>query len=42
MNKINGSIRASDKFPHWPQCATRIEFYGTKDMMMLGRQGGGW
>ena len=42
MNKINGSIRASDKFPHWLQCATRIEFYGTKDIMMLGRHGGGW
>tara|TARA_Y100000814_G_scaffold291742_1_gene268800 strand:+ start:52 stop:1392 length:1341 start_codon:yes stop_codon:yes gene_type:complete len=42
MNKINGSIRSSDKFPNWPQCATRIEFYGTKDMMMLGRHGGGW
>jgi predicted dehydrogenase len=42
MSKINGSIRSSDKFPQWPQCATRIEFYGTRDMMMLGRHGGGW
>jgi len=42
MSKINGSIRSSDKFPYWPQCATRIEFYGTKDNMMLGRHGGGW
>ena len=42
MSKIDGSIRSGDKFPHWPQCATRIEFYGTKDNMMLGRHGGGW
>ena len=42
MSKINGGIRAGDRFPHWPQCATRIEFYGTKDNMMLGRHGGGW
>ena len=42
MSKINGGIRAGDRFPHWPQCATRIEFYGTRDNMMLGRHGGGW
>jgi len=42
MSKIDGSIRSGDKFPYWPQCATRIEFYGTKDNMMLGRHGGGW
>jgi len=42
MNKISGRIRAGDEFPHWPQCATRIEFYGSKEIMMLGRHGGGW
>ncbi|MAJ15818.1 MAG: hypothetical protein CBC27_02305 [Opitutia bacterium TMED67] len=42
MSKIDGSIRSGDKFPHWLQCATRIEFYGAKDNMMLGRHGGGW
>jgi predicted dehydrogenase len=42
MSKINGRIRSGDQFPYWPQCATRIEFYGTKDNMMLGRHGGGW
>ncbi|MGK0188812.1 MAG: putative dehydrogenase [Verrucomicrobiales bacterium] len=42
MSKIDGAIRGGDRFPNWPQCATRIEFYGSKDMMMLGRHGGGW
>ena len=42
MSKIDGAIRSGDKFPNWPQCATRIEFYGTKNNMMLGRHGGGW
>lgn len=42
MSKIDGAIRNGDRFPHWPQCATRIEFYGSKEIMMLGRHGGGW
>ncbi len=42
MNKIAGNIRSGDQFPNWPQCATRIEFYGSKEILMLGRHGGGW
>ncbi len=42
MSKTPGSIRNSDQFPYWPQNATRVEFYGTKEMMVLGRHGGGW
>lgn len=42
MSKIPGDIRFSDKFPHWPQTATRIEIYGTERLMYLGRHGGGW
>jgi len=43
MLKISPKIReATDMFPYWPQCATRIEIYGTKAMMFLGRHGGGW
>ena len=31
MLKISPIIRqATDKFPYWPQCATRIEIYGTE------------
>jgi len=42
MSKTPGSIRGADKFPHWPQNATRIELYGTEALMILGRHGGGW
>jgi predicted dehydrogenase len=43
MLKISPIIRqATDKFPYWPQCATRIEIYGTDAVMYLGRHGGGW
>ncbi|NLX99836.1 MAG: Gfo/Idh/MocA family oxidoreductase [Rhodopirellula sp.] len=35
-------IRNADKFPYWPQNSSRIEIYGTKQMMYLGRHGGGW
>lgn len=41
--KISPLIRqATDEFPYWPQCATRIEIYGTEGLMYLGRHGGGW
>jgi len=42
MAKIPGRIREADQFPLWPQCATRIELYGTREQMVLGRHGGGW
>ena len=42
MGKTPMSIRQSDRFPYWPQSATRIEIYGTKGLMILGRHGGGW
>ncbi len=40
--KSQPDIRFGDKFPYWPQNATRIEIYGTKRMMYVGRMGGGW
>ncbi len=40
--KTPGNIRAGKEFPYWPQNSTRIEIYGTKGMMYLGRHGGGW
>jgi predicted dehydrogenase len=40
--KSGGDVRNHDTFPYWPQNATRIEIYGTKRMMYLGRHGGGW
>jgi predicted dehydrogenase len=42
IKKIPMDIRNGDRFPNWPMCATRIEVYGTKGMMMIGRHGGGW
>ena len=42
MDKIAGDIRLGDSFPYWPQCATRIEIYGSKGLMYIGRHGGGW
>ena len=42
MFKTPMSIRQSDEFPRWAQNTSRIEIYGTKRMMYLGRVGGGF
>jgi len=42
MEKTTATIRRKDEFPYWTQNATRIEFYGSELMMILGRHGGGW
>jgi len=42
MYKTPQDVRYSDKFPVWNTNATRIEIYGTKGLMYLGRHGGGW
>ncbi|HPO14434.1 MAG TPA: Gfo/Idh/MocA family oxidoreductase [Candidatus Hydrogenedentes bacterium] len=42
MIKIPAEIRDGNAFPYWPTCSTRIEVYGTKGLMYLGRHGGGW
>jgi predicted dehydrogenase len=42
MLKIDGVVRNGDMFPHWPQVATRIDIYGDKGLMTVGRMGGGW
>ena len=43
MLKVSPAIRQSrTEFPYWPQCATRIEIYGSEAMMVVGRHGGGW
>ncbi len=34
--------RQRHEFPYWLQNATRIEIYGTKGLMIVGRHGGGW
>ena len=42
MLKIDPGVRNGDMFPYWPQCTTRIEIYGDKGVMTVGRMGGGW
>ncbi|MHC4402126.1 MAG: Gfo/Idh/MocA family protein [Planctomycetota bacterium] len=42
MFKTPMSLRQADQFPFWPLNTSRIEIYGTKRMMYLGRVGGGW
>ena len=40
--KTDGGVRDNDMFPYWMQNSTRIEIFGTKGMMVVGRHGGGW
>lgn len=42
MLRSDDGIRNGDLFPYWPQNATRIELYGDKGVMFVGRMGGGW
>ncbi|MBN1341946.1 MAG: Gfo/Idh/MocA family oxidoreductase [Phycisphaerae bacterium] len=42
IHKTDMRVRDGDYFPDWPFNSTRIEIYGTKEIMMLGRHGGGW
>jgi len=35
-------LRDSDIFPHWLQNSSRIEIFGSKGLMVVGRHGGGW
>ncbi len=42
LNKIDMRLRDGDFFCEWPFNATRVEVYGTKEMMMIARHGGGW
>jgi len=42
MIKSDPVVRNTDLFPHWPQNTERVELYGTKGLMVLGRMGAGW
>ena len=42
FKKIPTAVRDSDQFPDWEFTSTKIELYGTKGFLRLGRQGGGW
>ncbi len=42
MKKTPLEVRDLDILPNWPFSGTRIEFYGTKQIMYFSRHGGGW
>lgn len=42
MVKIPLEIRDGDAFPDWTFCTEKLEIFGTKGLMILGRHGGGW
>jgi predicted dehydrogenase len=42
MAKVSPAVRNGDVFPYWPQCATRIEIYGSEGVMFIGPHGAGW
>jgi len=42
MRKTPMEFRDTDNLPNWPFSGTRMEIYGTKQIMFLSRHGGGW
>lgn len=42
MQKEGLDVRMGDIYPKWMQNSTRVDILGTKQMMYLGRMGGGW
>jgi predicted dehydrogenase len=42
MRKFPNEVRYGTQWPHWPQSSCRVEIYGTKQLMYLGRHGCGW
>lgn len=36
------ALRDGEIFPHWHQNTSRIELFGSKGLMVVGRHGGGW
>ncbi len=42
MKKFPKEVRYGTTWPNWPLSACRIEIYGTKGLMYLGRHGCGW
>jgi predicted dehydrogenase len=42
MIKSDTLVRDTDIYPYWPQNTERVELYGSKGLMVLGRMGAGW
>jgi predicted dehydrogenase len=42
LKKFPNEVRYGTQWPRWHQSSCRIEIYGTRQMMLLGRHGCGW
>jgi predicted dehydrogenase len=42
MKKFDKDVRYGSKWPYWPLSSCRIEIYGSRQLMYLGRHGCGW
>lgn len=42
LRKFSNEVRYGKQWPNWGGSATRVEIFGTKSMMYLGRHGCGW
>ena len=42
LGKFPNEVRYGTTWPTWNHHSTRVEIYGTKQMMFLGRHGAGW
>jgi len=42
MRKFPNEVRYGKQWPYWPQSSCRVEIYGSKQLMYLGRHGCGW
>lgn len=42
VGETPSTIRDGDAFPDWLFNGTKIELFGTRGMMLMGRMGGGW
>ncbi len=42
MTRVSTAVRNGDVFPHWPQCGSRIEIYGSEGVMIIGPHGAGF
>ena len=42
MKKFSNQVRYGKEWPQWPLSSCRVEIYGTRQLMYLGRHGCGW
>jgi predicted dehydrogenase len=42
MKKFPNQVRYGKEWPQWPLSSCRVEIYGTRQLMYLGRHGCGW